>query len=50
MTPNGPGTVVYVRLLPPSYSTVTSVSVRMDGERESSYVGTIWQAAVVKLV
>lgn len=49
MTPGGPGTVVYVRMAPPTYTTPSSVSVRMDKEPPSStYVGTIWQGEVVK--
>jgi len=50
-TPAGEGTVVYVRLDPFNWFTVTSVSVHQDrDEGRPGYVGTIWSAKLVKVL
>jgi hypothetical protein len=44
-TPQGPGKIVYVRMAPPTYSEVASVSVALESrQNEPGYSGTIFKA------
>lgn len=48
-TPQGPGTVAYVRMAPLGYSVADAVSVVLDSEvNRPGYVGTVFQAENVK--
>lgn len=48
-TPRGPGTVAYVRNLPPAYTTPEAVSVVLDSDKDKpGYAGTIFRADVVQ--
>lgn len=49
ITPHGPGSVVYKRMAPPTFSEVAVYSVKLDSHKgEPSYSGTIFQAEHVK--
>ena len=48
LTPWGPGTVLYVRMASPHFTTIEAVSVRLDGKaNEPGYSGTIIPARKV---
>lgn len=48
-TPGGPGSVVYRRMAPPSYSEAAVYSVRLDSRAgDPRYSGTIYPAGQVK--
>ena len=48
-TPRGPGTVAYVRNLPPTYTMPEAVSVVLDANKgQPGYAGTGFRADVVK--
>jgi hypothetical protein len=50
-TPEGPGRVVYVRMLPPDYATIAAISVYLESKRgQFGYTGTMCDAASVKAV
>ena len=47
-TPQGPGTVVYQRMLSPEYVEAAAVNVRLDSRhRDITYTGTIYLAGLV---
>jgi hypothetical protein len=51
-TPGGTGRVVFVRMAPPDFARVESVSVLLDGFKSSNpwYVGTTFLADRVKVL
>lgn len=49
VTPEGLGTVVYVRNAPPDYATVEAVCVLLDAKKDrSGYVSTVYPVEQIK--
>lgn len=47
-TPQGPGKIVYVRMMLPTYSEVAVVSVSLDSrQKDPTYTGTIFKVEEV---
>ena len=49
LTPGGYGTVMYVRMAAPEFSTPEAYSVRLDKPNPGAYTGTVYPANCVCL-